>query len=123
MPADELDRILRDARPHTAADDGWAQSADGGRALAAVHAASPATATNGARRTLRRIRPFGLGIGFAAVAASVVGIGVAMPSASHHRAPSFAAPPSDGGTRPDSLGAGPAPPGPGRHQTLPGEAQ
>ncbi len=70
MSDDELDRELRAARPHTAADDGWAGSPDGDRALAAIRGAVSAPSSTVSR--LRRVRPFTLVAGLAAAAAAVV---------------------------------------------------
>lgn len=50
--SDELERRLRDARPATAADDGWSASAAGVERLAAVRAA---VAADGADRTRMRV--------------------------------------------------------------------
>lgn len=110
MTDDDLDRILRSARPHTTADDGWAGSAAGEEALAAVHAAAgPRPSTRRLVRAARRVRPFGLGIGFAAVAATVVGIGVAMPGPSHRDGPPLSLPSNGTDSGTDS---GPRPVGP-----------
>jgi hypothetical protein len=54
-------------------------------------------------RALHRLRPFGLGIGFTAIAATVIGIGVALPGPRAHDAPAA-------GGRPSSP-AGPTPVG------------
>src|SRR4051794_8903840 len=107
MTDDELDRILRATRPHTAADDGFARSPAGAEALAAVHAAAaPPSSTSPVLRSLRRVRPFGLGIGFAAAAAPIVGIGVAMPGTNHSGRTPLLSPPSSGSR------GGPPPGGP-----------
>src|SRR5580765_1205831 len=71
---DEQHRWLRGARPDTSADDGWAASADGDRALAAIHAAAVATPARpvGWRRPAVR---FGLPAVLAAGAAAALVIG------------------------------------------------
>jgi uncharacterized secreted protein with C-terminal beta-propeller domain len=76
MTDDELDRELRAARPHTAADDGWAASEDGERALAGVRRAAGNTSSDLRTFRLRRARPLALGVGFAAAVAAAVAVGL-----------------------------------------------
>jgi uncharacterized secreted protein with C-terminal beta-propeller domain len=105
MNEEELDRLLRHARPNTPADDGWAESDAGDDALAAIHAAASAPAGDAAPRRLRRARPFGFGIGLTAAAAVLIATGVAMSGPGAHHAP-LAAPPSSG-TSPQPIGPTP----------------
>ena len=105
MTDDELDRILRAARPKTPADDGWADSEEADQALNAIVATGGKPVGNPTIRTLKRIRPFGLGIGLTAAAAAVVAVGLALPGPAPHRSATGAPPPSD--SVPAPLGATP----------------
>ena len=109
MTDDDLDRLLGAARPPTAADDGWAASTAGDDSLAAIRARTARRTRSGrpSVRTLRRLRPFSLGIGFAAVAATVVAIGVAMPGSTSPRHPVRAGGPSSPSGPPPVIGAVP----------------
>ena len=72
IPYDELARAMRAARPHTEADDGWADSTDGDRALAAIRRRTSARE----RLTIHPGRRLTWGIGLAAAAAAAVAVGV-----------------------------------------------
>jgi hypothetical protein len=74
MTDDELERLLRAARPQTPADDGWSDSAESRHTLTRIM--SSIAASNRRRRALRRARPFALGIGFSALVAAAVTVGV-----------------------------------------------
>ena len=72
--SEDFDAELRAARPHTAADDDWANSAAGDRALAAIHRAGPGARPRRrfAVRTGDLRRPALLGAGLAAAAAVAI---------------------------------------------------
>jgi hypothetical protein len=71
MNDDDLERALRAARPSTAADHGWAASADGDTALAAIRRRAGGAA-RAQRSALRRPRVLGLTAGIAAATAAAV---------------------------------------------------
>lgn len=96
MSDDDLDRELRAARPHTAADDGWAASPAGDRALAAVHDTISAPGSVAAR--LRRVRPLPLTAGLAAAAAVVVAVSLTAGGSSPGSTPPLAGPSTPAGT-------------------------
>jgi uncharacterized secreted protein with C-terminal beta-propeller domain len=92
---EELNRWLRRARPDVPADDGWAESPDGQRALAELHLRTARAAATGSRR--RRIwLPTG-GLAAAAAATAVVLLALS-------------------GSTPAGSPAGPSP---GKHTTTP----
>jgi uncharacterized secreted protein with C-terminal beta-propeller domain len=100
MTDDELERALRAARPTTEADNGWAGSDDGEEALAAIHDAVGAPPRRTVVRTLRRVRPLGLGIALTAAAAAVVAVGLARPASTHSPTPGALGPTPDRTTQP-----------------------
>lgn len=77
MTDDELDRLLRESRPRTAADDGWAETPDGVRALSAIKEGVGTRRRQVRMPVMRRPRLVGLGIGLAAATAAAVAVGLA----------------------------------------------
>jgi hypothetical protein len=83
MTDDELDRALRAARPHTAADDGWAASSAGDEMLAATRrSAAAAGRSRGWLFPVRRPRALGLTAGLAAAAAAAAAVALALTAGS-----------------------------------------
>ncbi|MDT4917171.1 MAG: hypothetical protein QOI15_2277 [Pseudonocardiales bacterium] len=102
MSDEELDRVLRESRPPTAADAGWAESAAGDRVLAAVRSRTT-TGRGFALPALRRPRLVGLAVGLAAASAAAIAVGLAAgPPADH--GPGVALP-----TGPNGRPGGPGP--------------
>ena len=102
MSDEELDRLLRDARPSTAADAGWTDSPAGRRALSGIRArADVKTGLLPLRlATPRRPKLVGLGVGLVAATAAAIAVGLA------------AGPPADRGPNvalPTDTGTGPGP--------------
>ena len=91
MSDEELERILRESRPPTTADGGWANSPAGQHALTEIRARL------GAPQRLHLVRPrrrtlAGLGIGLAAATAAAITVGLAAGPTTEH-GPSIAVPP------------------------------
>jgi uncharacterized secreted protein with C-terminal beta-propeller domain len=76
MSDEELDRILRESRPPTAADDGWTNTPAGQHALIGIRA-RVATANRLHLMRPRRRTLVGLGIGLAAATAAAIAVGLA----------------------------------------------
>jgi uncharacterized secreted protein with C-terminal beta-propeller domain len=106
--SDDYERRLRDARPHTSADDGWAASPEGDRTLDAIRRTVRAPRRRGLASVTRLPgRPALLGVGLTAAAAVVVTIAVTVPSDSRTGAP-IAQPPTGTSTHaPSSTGIRP----------------
>ena len=90
MSDEELDRILRESRPPTAADDGWTSTPAGQHALIGIRARI------GTSRRLHLVRPrrrtvAGLGIGLTAATAAAIAVGLAAGPPTDH-GPSIAVP-------------------------------
>jgi uncharacterized secreted protein with C-terminal beta-propeller domain len=77
MSEEELDRLLRESRPRTVADDGWAGSGAGERVFADIRKRAETPHRFGLP-ALRRPRLVGLGVGLAAAIA--VGLAAAPPT-------------------------------------------
>jgi uncharacterized secreted protein with C-terminal beta-propeller domain len=108
--SDEIERRLRAARPHTKADDGWADSPDGDRTLDAIRRSAKAPR----RRSLATVtrlpgRPALLGLGLTAAATVAVTLAVTIPSGSRPGSPvalppsTTTHPPTGPGVRPSNL--------------------
>jgi uncharacterized secreted protein with C-terminal beta-propeller domain len=81
--SEDFEAELRAARPHTAADGGWASSPEGDRALAAIHhaAAGPRPRRNPLTVLTREPRhPATVGLGLAATVAAAVTLALIVPS-------------------------------------------
>ncbi len=104
MNDDELDRALRAARPHTAADDGWAGSGDGDRALAGILDAASTRPAEVRAFPIRHARSLGLAAGLAAATAAAVAVALLSSGPARQR-PSANTPP----TAPAPRHGGPVP--------------
>lgn len=94
MSDEELDRLIRQSRPHTAADDGWTSTPAGEHALLSIRTRLARRSRGGlALLAFRRPRLVGFAVGLAAATAAAIAVGLAAgPSAI--RGPDIALPPT-----------------------------
>jgi Beta propeller domain len=94
---EDLDRLVRESRPHTDADDGWTSTPAGEHALIGIRARLE-RGRRVAGPLVRRPRLVGLGVGLAAATAAAVAVGLASGPAADD-APHLGYLPGPGGQR------------------------